>query len=282
MWQAFDAESKDVNGLPGIVLGRELANSLEVGLNETISLVYPMEDIDPFGNPLPVEKRFVVRGVCESGVYAVDLKWMMMSERDLRGLLLQGQSGFTSVWALLKNPFEIDRVLLSLEKVFAPWGPVRTWKTANQALFGALVLERRAVIGVIALVFALASLTLYGMLSVLVLEKRADFSVLYTLGLSEQSGMGILFRMAFVLAMLGAGVGILVGVIAVYGVSLIAIPLPDAYYIQALHVTQQPLYALGIVGLGVIIQILAAILPAHFLKRESPVDALRAVEGGVI
>ncbi|MGM0788197.1 MAG: ABC transporter permease, partial [Thermodesulfobacteriota bacterium] len=58
-------------GMPGIVLGKNLARSLGVRQGETLYLISPRGMMSPAGH-MPAMKRFSVNGVFESGFYEYD------------------------------------------------------------------------------------------------------------------------------------------------------------------------------------------------------------------
>ena len=68
------AEGKE---LPGIILGTELAASLEVhpDFKDEVKLVFPFGDVSPTGEILPRVRRFLVTGLFESGFYEYDHKY---------------------------------------------------------------------------------------------------------------------------------------------------------------------------------------------------------------
>ena len=270
--------------LPGIILGSELFQVVYPSFPGTLSLslVYPFGDVDPFGNLVPAIRSFDLIGMCESGIYPLDRKVVMVSLAEARRLFPQYQQSFNRLWVYLHQPMAVDAFMATWRPSLERLGSVSTWKSANKTLLGALELERKAFGTVIVMVFILASLSLYGMLSLLALEKRGDFAILATLGIPQSRFLGILLRMTAMLSLVGSIGGGLLGVLFVAVLSRYPLPLPEAYYIRDLSVTQVPLYGWAIVLASVGVQLLAALLPGLWLRRLSPVEALRFVEGGVV
>jgi ABC-type lipoprotein release transport system permease subunit len=72
------------------------------------------------------------------------------------------------------------------------------------------------------------------------------------------------------------------GVALVYGLGHYPLPLPEAYYVRELFVGQDGFYLALIIGLSVLVQLAASLVPALWLSRIKPVSVLSFVEGGVV
>ena len=60
-----------IESLAGIVIGTALAKNLNLGLNDSLTILSSKQKISPFGQ-IPQRRKFVVVGFIESGLSAYD------------------------------------------------------------------------------------------------------------------------------------------------------------------------------------------------------------------
>ncbi len=269
---------------PAMVMGSELFHARygDADWAFSASLVYPMGDVDPFGRLFPVKRRFSVAGHCESGAYLVDRKLAVVSIEEARRLLGYDEGAFSHLEIGLRDPHRVDRFLKAWRSDLAALGAVSSWKEKDRVIFSALSLERKVILGVIVLVFSLSSLTLYGILNLLALEKEGDAAVLLTLGFRPRELLRLLLFMGAVLAVIGSVLGGLLGLGAVAFLSQMPLPLPPAYYMDNLSVSQFFSVWFAVVGVSAGVQVLAALAPGLWWSRLSPATVLREIEGGIV
>src|SRR5689334_7108227 len=69
---------RSTDGLPGIVLGSKLADSIGAVAGKQVSLLIPEGQMTPLG-PRPSFARFIVAGTFETGFYEADFSWAFAS-----------------------------------------------------------------------------------------------------------------------------------------------------------------------------------------------------------
>lgn len=79
----------------------------------------------------------------------------------------------------------------------------------NPSLYKVLNSERWAVFAILSLMLLIASFTIIGALSMLVIEKQKDIAMLKALGLREQQIRGLFLRTGIILSCMGAVIGML-------------------------------------------------------------------------
>ena len=86
----FDAlESAPVDGLPPILLGRDLAARLNVGPGDVVTVTTPQGHLTPMG-VLPGRAKFQVAGTVRSGLYEFDSAWAYLSLTAAQRIFDQG------------------------------------------------------------------------------------------------------------------------------------------------------------------------------------------------
>jgi len=262
--------------LPGILLGRELARGLRVGVGDVVNVVSPFGDIGPAG-PQPKSRPFRVAGILFSGFYEYDAKFAYLQ-------LAEGQRFFgtgDSVTGLELKMKDVDTARPVMRRVLAALEgyPFRTkdWGEMNRNLFSALMMERIAMAVILGFIMLVASFIVVATLVMLVLEKTREIAVLRSMGATTTSIMKIFVAEGLAIGAVGTGFGLLLGLGTTALVAKVGIPLdPEVYYISHLPVlvdgSDFALVALAALALSY----LATIYPATRAARLEPVDGLRS------
>jgi lipoprotein-releasing system permease protein len=262
--------------LPGILLGRELARGLRVGVGDLVNVVSPFGDIGPAG-PQPKSRPFRVAGILYSGFYEYDAKFAYLQLAEAQRFFGTGDS-VTGLELKMKDVNTarpvMRRVLGALEGY-----PFRTkdWGEMNRNLFSALMMERIAMAVILGFIMLVASFIVVATLVMLVLEKTREIAVLRSMGATTTSIMKIFVAEGLAIGAVGTGFGLLLGLGTTSLVAKVGIPLdPEVYYISHLPVLVDggdfALVALAALALSY----LATIYPATRAARLEPVDGLRS------
>lgn len=173
--------SPDADGIPGVVLGVDLAQDLGVAPGERLRLV-----VVAVGEGAP---RFVYRtlrfaGTFTSGFAEFDREWAVTSRDTVVALAPQGMESLEVVVSDLERAPAVAEAIRDL----APDGTLVTdWKELNRELFAALALQKAALFLLLGLIVLVSTFNVASSLVVLVRERRRDLGVLAALGLAPQS-----------------------------------------------------------------------------------------------
>ena len=267
-------ETTGEDGLPGVLLGRNLAEQLGLDVGDTATLLTPQGTLSPMGM-IPRTRRVRVAGVYALGLYEFDAAYGFVSLDFSERLLGKGAPDLIEL-----RVADIDQAPRISERVVSELGSdyvSQDWADMNQALFSALWLEKMAISITIGLIVMVAALNIVASLVLLVMEKSRDIAILKTMGTSAKRVMTIFMLQGLVIGIVGTTVGASCGLALCWVLDryrLIQIPM-DVYQVSYVPFVVQPFdFALVVVS-AVVICFLATIYPSRQASRLDPVQALR-------
>ncbi len=265
----------DADGIPAVLVGRILANDLEITAGDYVTLTSPQGNLTPFGM-LPRSRRFRVTGVFDSGFYDYDANWGFVTLPAAQGL-----SGIGDVVSLLEvRVTHMDNAGAIADELLKRAGSgftTSTWMDENRALFRALSLEKLVTALFIGLITFVAGLNILVVLTMTVTDRARDIAVLMAMGAQRQQLRKIFVLQGLVVSIAGTLAGLLIG----YTFAGVAdrwrlIPLnPEVYAIPYVPFHTNALDAVWIAAAALLISIAATILPARSAASVLPVEILR-------
>ncbi len=268
-------ESPD-NNVPGIVLGKELANNLGVGIGDTIYLISPRGMISPIGH-LPAMKRFRLTGFFESGMYDYDGSFAYINIKQAQKILRMGNS-VTGIEIRVDNMYKAREIAQKIVSSlgFPFWA--RDWMQMNQNLFTALKLEKTVMFIILTLIVLVAAFNIASTLIMMVMEKTRDIAILKAMGATDKSIKKIFVFKGMVIGTVGTIFGVILGFVlcTILKHYKIAELTGDIYYFTTkLPVKLEFFDVFIIVSAALVICFLATIYPARQASRLDPVEAIR-------
>ena len=260
--------------LPGILLGRNLAEQLGVDVDDTVTVLTPQGTLSPMGM-IPRTRRVRVAGVYALGLYEFDAAYGMVTLAFAERLMGKAAPDLIEL-----RVADIDEAPAISERVPEALGSdyvSQDWADMNQALFSALWLEKMAISITIGLIVMVAALNIVASLILLVMEKSRDIAILKTMGTSSGRVMTIFMLQGLMIGTVGTTIGAVCGLALCWVLDtyrLIQIPM-DVYQVSYVPFIVQPFdFALVIVS-AILICFVATIYPSRQASRLDPVQALR-------
>jgi lipoprotein-releasing system permease protein len=273
----------ELTGLPGILIGRELAKNLGVFLHETVYVVSPSGVATPMGM-VPRMKPFLVVGIFESGFFEYDSTLAFISLKNCQEFLGMGEM-VTGIEIRVDDIYKADRIAKKIEQKlgFPYWG--RNWMEMNKNLFSALKLEKRVMFLILSLIVLVAAFNIISALIMIVMEKNKDIAILKTMGATRAGIMKIFIFQGLIVGAIGTFLGCIAGLAVAFNLEALSrfvenlfgfkILPGDVYYLSDLP-SQVNYGDVGIIILGtLLISFLSTIYPSWRASRLDPAEALR-------
>ncbi len=270
------AEAGVDDTMPGIVLGRELARSLDVVRGDFVYLISPRGNLSPMGH-IPAAKRFKVTGYFESGMYEFDGAFAYIHLRDAQRLLRTP----AAVTAIEVSVADVYGARLVADIIIGQLGDsyrARDWIEMNKNLFSALKLEKVAMFIILTLIVLVAAFNITSMLIMMVMEKTKDIAILKTIGATNKSIRKIFVFKGMVIGAIGTLVGFGLGLAVCHWLKHYDIMklTGDIYYSTTTLPVRLVFVDVLLIGVSaLIICFLATLYPSRQAARLNPVEALR-------
>ena len=262
------------DNFPGIILGKDLANSIGVIPGDKIILMSPNWIVSPIGN-IPSMKRFVVADTFDSGMYEYDSSLAYIEIGEAQQLIgIKNQISAVGIW--INDVFDVKTAKNNLTGLFNYPFYMRDWMEINKSLFSALKLEKTAMFIILTLIILVAAFNIASALIMMVMEKNKDIAVLKTMGATHRTIRRIFIIQGMIIGSLGTFIGTVSGVIICYFLKKYDfIQLPDAYPFSTLPVQLEYADVLVIAGSAVLICFLSTLYPSYKASKMNPIEALR-------
>jgi lipoprotein-releasing system permease protein len=259
---------------PAIVLGSELADSLQVGPGDTVEVITPDGDETPLG-VRPRTRTFRVAGSFHTGMYQYDLRLAYLALWDAAELFdLEGAPNRIEVVA--RDPENTGPIAAAMESMAgAREVEVSDWKRMNQALLSALELERVAMFLVLGFIVLVASFNIVGSLVLIIMEKAREIAILRAMGASARWVARTFLTIGGAIGVIGVGTGLALGLGSCAFIAWVGVPLPREYYVERVPVDVDPPTVLAIVVAAALVVLAATAYPTRAAARLVPSDGLR-------
>ncbi len=261
--------------LPGIIIGKELAATLGVLLDDTINIVSPVGDIGPMGM-LPKVKQFRVVGIFEIGMFEYDANLVLTAMKPAQEFFGM-RDDISGIEVRLKDIYKAADIKKEIQTALGFTFLVLDWMQMNKNLFSALKLEKFAMFVILVLIILVASFNIISNLIMNVIEKSREIAILKAIGATNNSIMIIFMLQGLLIGLIGTFVGVTGGYLLGFVLNkyqIIKLP-ADVYYLSHLPV-KMSIFDFAAVSLAaIIISFLATLYPAWQAAKLNPVEPLR-------
>lgn len=272
---SFERRIQEGDSIPGILLGKGLADRLGVYLGDPVVL-YSMKGEDLRKGSRPRVAKFLLSGIFETGMYEFDGQMAYISLKDAQDLFRIGDAA-TGVHLKLTDIYLAEELTPVIDSALGYRYDVVSWNVLHKNLFSWIAIEKLALTIGFSLIVLVAGFSIVSTLVMLTMEKRAEIGILKTIGTTPFSIGSIFVYKGLAIGLIGVLAGWVIALGAGYiqnEFKVVALP-PDIYFITYVPIESHLWDYLISGGVTIVICFLAALFPAIQAARVSVIDVLR-------
>lgn len=268
----FDLEN-EIEKLPGIVLGKNLADKLAAIPGEKIRII-SSAITSTFAQP-PV-KTFRVTGIFESGLAEIDANVCYIDINEAAKLYrIPGK--IHGLYLKLHDIDDTDYVQKTLNDKLQYPNNVYSWKDLHRNLYEWMKIEKLMMGTILSLIIIVAAFNILSSLIMVVMEKKKEIGILMAMGASKNSISKIFIFQGFIIGITGTFCGVLLGILLCYlqmKFELVALP-SDVYFLNAMPIKMETTDFVLVSLSSIVLVLLSTIYPARKAGNFPPAEIIR-------
>ena len=254
---------------PKLVLGAGIENAVGVQTDRNLSplIVYlPKKTEVDLSNPL---QSISADTINTAGAFVIqqdfDNKYAITNLDFVKQMLGMSADVYSGAEISIQAGANEEDVQALMVKMLQKNYRVETRYEQNKSLYSIMQIEKWVIYAVLSLILVVAAFNMVGALTMLVLEKKQDISVLHSLGGSQSFIQKIFLSEGLLLATIGGSVGMLIALILAFvQINFKVIPLKGGSFLIDYFPVKLSLADFLLVGLTVMtIAVLASWIPAR-------------------
>jgi lipoprotein-releasing system permease protein len=252
----FDALASDPNGL---ILGRELADKMAVGLGDTVLVATTAS-----------QARLKIVGLFHTGIDAEDQTWGILSLSRQQAL----QERPRVVNQIHIRLADLSRSIPLAETIERRWGfKSAPWEETYARVLDMFALQDKIMFFTTAAILVVAGFGIFNVISTIVMEKARDIAIMRSIGMPSGAVVAI-----FLIEGLAVGVvGVLLGCLAGWGlgalIHMAPAPTGNPHDTLPMSLSADLFGAAGLIGMAA--SLAAAWLPARRAAAADPLSIIR-------
>ena len=203
---------------PLLVAGAGIQNAVGINVdpalpNGELTVILPKRSA-PGNDPLQLMSEGNLRA---SGIFTIqqdfDNKYAITNIGFVKQQMGFGNDEYSAIELKLKQKVNAETAKKRLAKLFGANYRIETKYEQNSSLYDTMKMEKWAIYAVLTFILLIAAFNMVSALTMLVLEKRKDISILQSLGTNRKSLLKIFLAEGFLLGGIGAVSGIILAVL---------------------------------------------------------------------
>lgn len=272
-----------VPGKFNVVLGVELANALQLGVGDKVTVTLAQGRVTPAG-VIPRTKRFTVSGLYRVGMYEFDRRLAFINIKDAQKLYRKKDS-VTGVRLAVTDIYDAPAIVREVALEHGELVLVSDWTRRHVNFFRSIQITKSILFVILLMVIAVAAFNIVSTLVMVVKDKQSDIAILRTIGAKPMSILRIFVTQGSIVGVVGTLVGVALGVLLalnlesivgfleiLLGTKLLA---ADVYFISDLPSELRYSDVSKIAIMALVLALISTLYPAWVAARTAPAEALR-------
>jgi len=256
-----------------VIIGDSLSYEMDAPKGNKVTIYFSEQQAIGFGT-MPLQKRFVVNGIFDSGLKAYDKAIMYTTLEAFQKLLKRKPGVYDGLHIFTEKPL---KEIKAIRKALPDNVVIEGWWQQNGNFFSAMEMEKKALFLVLLLIILVASLNIISSLLMTVMSRRSEIALMRTLGATKREIGTIFFQLGLIIGSAGILTGTLLGGAGIWVLKtfdIISMP-ADVYGTSRLPVDLTwSDFGFIILGTSVII-LLSSLYPARKAAQTDPLTVLR-------
>lgn len=254
---------------PLLILGAGVENAVHVQSESNVrplAVYMPRKEAVSLDDPL---QSLSAEAANTSGTFMIqqdfDNKYAITNLAFVKRMLAMDENAYTGAEIAVTDGTDADDVRDEIKKLLGKNYLVQNRFEQNVSLFSVMRIEKWIIYAILSLILIVAAFNMVGALTMLVLEKKQDISVLHALGASKNFIQKIFLSEGLLLALIGGATGMLLAfVIGILQIKLHLIPLQGSTFMIDYFPVKMVLSDFLLVAFTVlIIALIASWIPAR-------------------
>ncbi|MCY7290722.1 MAG: FtsX-like permease family protein [Ferruginibacter sp.] len=210
----FDVGSIDT---PKLVVGYGVQNAASINMSEAfpatnVTLILPKKSMNATAEDAMSEGNAAAAGVFTIQ-QEIDNQYAITNIDFVKQQMGFGADEYSAAEIKLKEKVDVDEATTTLQNILGKDFKVQTRFEQNANLYNTMRLEKWAIYAVLTLILIIAAFNMVSALTMLVLEKRKDISILRSMGTTKASIRKIFLAEGLLLGVIGAATGIVLALL---------------------------------------------------------------------
>ncbi len=270
------ANLAETTGIPGIIVGQELARKLNLAVGSRVNMLAPSGEQSSTGFN-PKIKTFKVVGIFSIGMFEYDMSLCFISLASARDTLGWPPDAVTGLEVAVDDIFAAQTITDNILKTLDGPYSAQTWMAMNGNFFAALKLEKAAMAIILGLIVVVGAFSIITALVMLVMEKTRDIAILMSMGATKASIRRIFIIQGALIGGIGTVLGFALGLacsVLLEKYQFVQLP-PGVYSLDRLPVLLEwpDLVLTGLCAM--LLCFCATLYPSFKAASLEPVEALR-------
>ncbi len=271
----------------GVIIGKRMAEKLRLRVGDDVLLISP-EGRATIAGLVPRVKAYPIVGTFEIGMFAYDSSLVLMPFTEAQTYFKLRENGGDNASAIeitSDNPDKALDIARQVSQMLGSGYRVYDWKTSNNHIFEAVLVQRNVMFLILMLIILVASFNIISSLIMLVREKGQDIAILRTMGASQASVMRIFFMCGASVGLVGTFIGFLLGLLIAFNTENIQLWLEsmmghklfsaELYFLSHLPSKVDLKEVVMVLIFSLALSFIATIYPARRAAKLNPAEALR-------